>query len=127
MIFSNIIAGKFNNRPQQCKYLFYRNTLSRRRIDVSQAFFEPALYHTDKPYEIGKVHEGDPTMDWMEQEKECGITITSAGGTTGSASLTTNPGHMDFMLDVEWSLFVLDRALSVFDNVMGVEPQADNV
>jgi elongation factor G len=92
---------------------------------------ERILYYTGRTYKIGEVHEGAAVMDWMEQEQERGITITSAATTTQWAGHTINiidtPGHVDFTVEVERSLRVLDGAVAVFDAVSGVEPQSETV
>jgi elongation factor G len=92
---------------------------------------ERILYYTGINYKIGEVHEGGATMDWMEQEQERGITITSAATTCSWRDHTINiidtPGHVDFTVEVERSLRVLDGAVAVFDAVAGVEPQSETV
>jgi elongation factor G len=92
---------------------------------------ERILFYTGINYKIGEVHEGAATMDWMEQEQERGITITSAATTTHWRDNTINiidtPGHVDFTVEVERSLRVLDGAVAVFDAVAGVEPQSETV
>jgi elongation factor G len=92
---------------------------------------ERILYYTGINYKIGEVHEGAATMDWMEQEQERGITITSAATTCEWDGHTINiidtPGHVDFTVEVERSLRVLDGAVAVFDGVAGVEPQSEQV
>jgi elongation factor G len=92
---------------------------------------ERILFYTGINYKIGEVHEGAATMDWMEQEQERGITITSAATTTDWRDHTINiidtPGHVDFTVEVERSLRVLDGAVAVFDGVAGVEPQSETV
>jgi len=92
---------------------------------------ERILYYTGINYKIGEVHEGAATMDWMEQEQERGITITSAATTCSWDGYTINiidtPGHVDFTVEVERSLRVLDGAVAVFDGVAGVEPQSETV
>jgi elongation factor G len=92
---------------------------------------ERILFYTGINYKIGEVHEGAATMDWMEQEQERGITITSAATTTHWRDHTINiidtPGHVDFTVEVERSLRVLDGAVAVFDAVAGVEPQSETV
>merc|ERR1740138_1922502 len=92
---------------------------------------ERILFYTAKTYKIGEVHEGGATMDWMEQEQERGITITSAATTCAwkdhRINIIDTPGHVDFTLEVERSLRVLDGAVAVFDGVAGVEPQSETV
>src|SRR5712675_1269271 len=92
---------------------------------------ERILYYTGKVYKIGEVHEGTATMDWMEQEQERGITITSAATTCfwrdHRVNIIDTPGHVDFTVEVERSLRVLDGACAVFCAVGGVEPQSETV
>src|SRR5213594_3944043 len=92
---------------------------------------ERILYYTGRTHKIGEVHEGAATMDWMEQEQERGITITSAATTCEWRDVRVNiidtPGHVDFTAEVERSLRVLDGAIGVFDAVAGVEPQTETV
>ncbi|HVR32684.1 MAG TPA: elongation factor G [Acidimicrobiia bacterium] len=92
---------------------------------------ERILYYTGKSYKIGEVHDGAATMDWMEQEQERGITITSAATTClwhdHTINIIDTPGHVDFTVEVERSLRVLDGAVAVFDGVAGVEPQSETV
>src|ERR687890_454602 len=92
---------------------------------------ERILFYTGISYKIGEVHEGAATMDWMEQEQERGITITSAATTCWwkkhQINIIDTPGHVDFTAEVERSLRVLDGAVAVFDGVAGVEPQSETV
>ena len=92
---------------------------------------ERILYYTGRTYKIGEVHEGTATMDWMEQEQERGITITSAATTCEwndyQINIIDTPGHVDFTAEVERSLRVLDGAVAVFDAVAGVQPQSETV
>nr|MDQ4041805.1 GTP-binding protein [Actinomycetota bacterium] len=92
---------------------------------------ERILYYTGRTYKIGEVHEGAAVMDWMAQEQERGITITSAATTTfwndHRINIIDTPGHVDFTIEVERSLRVLDGAVACFDGVAGVEPQSETV
>src|SRR3954462_5956378 len=92
---------------------------------------ERILYYTGKSHKIGEVHEGTAVMDWMEQEQERGITITSAATTCEWRDIQINiidtPGHVDFTAEVERSLRVLEGAVAVFDAVAGVQPQSETV
>jgi elongation factor G len=110
----------------------YRNIGIMAHIDAGKTTTtERILYYTGKAYKIGEVHEGTATMDWMEQEQERGITITSAATTAFWRDYRINiidtPGHVDFTIEVERSLRVLDGAVAVFDGVNGVEPQSETV
>src|SRR5215208_6000402 len=124
----------------------YRNIGIMAHIDAGKTTTtERILYYTGKSHKIGEVHDGAATMDWMEQEQERGITITSAATTcfwrrhgavhdTGSATgpeyrinIIDTPGHVDFTVEVERSLRVLDGAVTLLDSVAGVEPQTETV
>merc|ERR1719460_1131826 len=123
----------------------YRNIGIMAHIDAGKTTTtERILFYTGKTYKIGEVHDGGATMDWMEQEQERGITITSAATTCywdsaekgcGAVvrpgehriNIIDTPGHVDFTLEVERSLRVLDGAIAVFDGVAGVEPQSETV
>jgi len=110
----------------------YRNIGIMAHIDAGKTTTtERILFYTGKSYKIGEVHDGGATMDWMEQEKERGITITSAATTCAwkdhRINIIDTPGHVDFTLEVERSLRVLDGAVAVFDGVAGVEPQSETV
>src|SRR5690348_4776673 len=110
----------------------YRNIGIMAHIDAGKTTTtERILYYTGINYKLGEVHEGAATMDWMEQEQERGITITSAATTTmwrdHSINILDTPGHVDFTVEVERSLRVLDGAVAVFDAVAGVEPQSETV
>ena len=110
----------------------YRNIGIMAHIDAGKTTTtERILYYTGKSYKIGEVHDGNATMDWMEQEQERGITITSAATTTFwndyRINIIDTPGHVDFTIEVERSLRVLDGAVAVFDSVAGVEPQSETV
>ena len=110
----------------------YRNIGIMAHIDAGKTTTtERILYYTGRSYKIGEVHEGAATMDWMEQEQERGITITSAATTCfwndSRINIIDTPGHVDFTIEVERSLRVLDGAVAVFDSVAGVEPQSETV
>lgn len=110
----------------------YRNIGIMAHIDAGKTTTtERILYYTGRSYKIGEVHEGTATMDWMEQEQERGITITSAATTCfwkdHRVNIIDTPGHVDFTIEVERSLRVLDGAVAVFDSVAGVEPQSETV
>ena len=117
----------------------YRNIGIMAHIDAGKTTTtERILYYTGKSYKIGEVHEGTATMDWMEQEQERGITITSAAttckwraeegkGPEHLINIIDTPGHVDFTIEVERSLRVLDGAVACFDGVAGVEPQSETV
>jgi elongation factor G len=110
----------------------YRNIGIMAHIDAGKTTTtERILYYTGRSYKIGEVHDGAATMDWMEQEQERGITITSAATTTfwndHRINIIDTPGHVDFTIEVERSLRVLDGAVTVFDSVAGVEPQSETV
>ena len=110
----------------------YRNIGIMAHIDAGKTTTtERILYYTGRSYKIGEVHDGAATMDWMEQEQERGITITSAATTCQwrdhHINIIDTPGHVDFTIEVERSLRVLDGAVAVFDSVAGVEPQSETV
>ena len=110
----------------------YRNIGIMAHIDAGKTTTtERILYYTGRSHKIGEVHEGTATMDWMEQEQERGITITSAATTAHwrdhRINIIDTPGHVDFTIEVERSLRVLDGAVAVFDAVSGVEPQSETV
>ena len=110
----------------------YRNIGIMAHIDAGKTTTtERILYYTGKSHKIGEVHDGAATMDWMEQEQERGITITSAATTCfwkkHRINIIDTPGHVDFTIEVERSLKVLDGAICVFDGVAGVEPQSETV
>ncbi len=110
----------------------YRNIGIMAHIDAGKTTTtERVLFYTGKSYKIGEVHDGTATMDWMAQEQERGITITSAATTCQwrdhRINIIDTPGHVDFTIEVERSLRVLDGAVAVFDAVAGVEPQSETV
>ena len=110
----------------------YRNIGIMAHIDAGKTTTtERILYYTGKSHKIGEVHDGAATMDWMEQEQERGITITSAATTCfwndHRINIIDTPGHVDFTIEVERSLRVLDGAVACFDGVAGVEPQSETV
>ncbi len=110
----------------------YRNIGIMAHIDAGKTTTtERVLFYTGRSHKIGEVHDGNATMDWMEQEQERGITITSAATTCSwmdhRINIIDTPGHVDFTIEVERSLRVLDGAVAVFDSVAGVEPQSETV
>jgi elongation factor G len=110
----------------------YRNIGIMAHIDAGKTTTtERVLFYTGRSHKIGEVHDGNATMDWMEQEQERGITITSAATTCfwrdHRINIIDTPGHVDFTIEVERSLRVLDGAVAVFDSVAGVEPQSETV
>jgi len=123
--------------PRTVPLTHYRNIGIMAHIDAGKTTTtERILYYTGKSHKIGEVHEGTATMDWMEQEQERGITITSAATTAFwqdihgeqiRINIIDTPGHVDFTIEVERSLKVLDGAVAVFDSVAGVEPQSETV
>ena len=123
--------------PRTTQLDHYRNIGICAHIDAGKTTTtERILYYTGKSHKIGEVHEGAATMDWMEQEQERGITITSAAttcfwtaanGEQYRVNIIDTPGHVDFTIEVERSMRVLDGAVTVFDSVAGVEPQSETV
>ncbi len=118
--------------PRTHKLELYRNIGIMAHIDAGKTTTtERILYYTGINHKIGEVHDGAATMDWMEQEQERGITITSAATTCYwngyRINIIDTPGHVDFTAEVERSLRVLDGAITVFDSVAGVEPQSETV
>ena len=118
--------------PRTHKLEMYRNIGIMAHIDAGKTTTtERILYYTGISHKIGEVHDGAATMDWMEQEQERGITITSAATTCywkgHRINIIDTPGHVDFTVEVERSLRVLDGAITVFDSVAGVEPQSETV
>ena len=118
--------------PRTTEIERYRNIGIMAHIDAGKTTTtERILYYTGRSYKIGEVHDGNAVMDWMEQEQERGITITSAATTTfwkdHRINIIDTPGHVDFTIEVERSLRVLDGAVAVFDAVAGVEPQSETV
>ncbi len=110
----------------------FRNIGIMAHIDAGKTTFtERVLFYTGKKHKIGETHDGAADMDWMEQEKERGITITSAATTCfwkdNKINIIDTPGHVDFTVEVERSLRVLDGAIAVFDGSQGVEPQSETV
>src|SRR6266568_4715972 len=136
---SRIIAGngertEFKEQPMPRVHAIedYRNFGIMAHIDAGKTTTtERILYYTGKSHKIGEVHEGAATMDWMEQEQERGITITSAATTAfwngKRLNIIDTPGHVDFTIEVERSLRVLDGAVCVLDSNQGVEPQTETV
>jgi elongation factor G len=122
--------------PRETRLDHYRNIGIMAHIDAGKTTTtERILYYTGKAHKLGEVHEGTATMDWMEQEQERGITITSAAttcfwtrcGTEYRINIIDTPGHVDFTVEVERSLRVLDGAVTLLDSVAGVEPQTETV
>src|SRR3981189_1384540 len=118
--------------PRQTPLDRYRNIGIAAHIDAGKTTTtERILYYTGRSHKIGEVHDGAATMDFMEQEQERGITITSAATTCfwndHRINIIDTPGHVDFTIEVERSLRVLDGAVAVFDSVAGVEPQSETV
>src|ERR687886_703829 len=122
--------------PRETPLERYRNIGIMAHIDAGKTTTtERILYYTGKSHKIGEVHDGAATMDWMEQEQERGITITSAAttcfwrrdGTEYRINIIDTPGHVDFTVEVERSLRVLDGAVTLLDSVAGVEPQTETV
>ncbi len=118
--------------PRQTPIARYRNIGICAHIDAGKTTTtERILYYTGRSYKIGEVHEGTAVMDWMEQEQERGITITSAATTCfwndHRINIIDTPGHVDFTIEVERSMRVLDGAIALFDSVSGVEPQSETV
>src|ERR671921_1499042 len=130
--------------PRTTPLEYYRNIGIMAHIDAGKTTTtERILYYTGRTYKIGEVHEGAATMDWMEQEQERGITITSAAttcfwqrhgqsdkqgaGPEYRINIIDTPGHVDFTVEVERSLRVLDGAVTLLDSVAGVEPQTETV
>src|SRR5690349_23639480 len=122
--------------PRTTPLEHYRNIGIMAHIDAGKTTTtERILYYTGKQHKIGEVHEGTATMDWMEQEQERVITITSAAttafwtrnGIQYRINIIDTPGHVDFTVEVERSLRVLDGAVTLLDSVAGVEPQTETV
>src|SRR5512135_2356949 len=118
--------------PRQVPLSRTRNIGIMAHIDAGKTTTtERILFYTGVTHKIGEVHEGTTVMDWMEQERERGITITSAATTAfwrdHRINIIDTPGHVDFTVEVERSLRVLDGAIAVFDSVAGVEPQSETV
>src|SRR5712692_7380508 len=118
--------------PREVALNRYRNIGIMAHIDAGKTTLtERILFYTGRIHRVGEVHEGAATMDWMEQERERGITITSAATTCSwrdhRINIIDTPGHVDFTIEVERSLRVLDGAIAVFCAVGGVEPQSETV
>ena len=118
--------------PRQTALQKYRNIGIMAHIDAGKTTLtERILFYTGRIHRLGEVHDGGATMDWMEQERERGITITSAATTAfwrdHRINIIDTPGHVDFTVEVERSLRVLDGAVAVFCAVGGVEPQSETV
>src|SRR5437762_8309985 len=118
--------------PRQTPLDRYRNIGIMAHIDAGKTTLtERVLFYTGRIHRTGEVHDGAATMDWMEQERERGTTITSAATTAQwrdhRINIIDTPGHVDFTVEVERSLRVLDGAVAVFDSVAGVQPQSETV
>src|SRR2546423_9265598 len=133
---SRITAGsqefELREMPRTTPLDRYRNIGIAAHIDAGKTTTtERILYYTGRSHKIGEVHDGAATMDFMEQEQERGITITSAATTCfwrdHRINIIDTPGHVDFTIEVERSMRVLDGAVAVFDAVAGVEPQSETV
>src|ERR1700712_5722677 len=123
---------KHSDMPRQFSLEKTRNIGIMAHIDAGKTTTtERILYYTGRTHKMGEVHEGAAVMDWMEQEQERGITITSAATTAQwkdhRINIIDTPGHVDFTVEVERSLRVLDGAIALFDSVAGVEPQSETV
>src|SRR5256885_5897151 len=142
--YGNTAADEIPSMPRTTPLEQYRNIGIMAHIDAGKTTTtERILYYTGKSHKIGEVHDGAATMDWMEQEQERGITITSAAttcfwkrhgqshekgeGPEYRINIIDTPGHVDFTVEVERSLRVLDGAVTLLDSVAGVEPQTETV
>ncbi|XP_008791691.1 elongation factor G-2, chloroplastic [Phoenix dactylifera] len=128
----SVVAMAADETKRKVPLKDYRNIGIMAHIDAGKTTTtERILYYTGRNYKIGEVHDGTATMDWMEQEQERGITITSAATTTfwnnHRINIIDTPGHVDFTLEVERALRVLDGTICLFDSVAGVEPQSETV
>jgi len=131
-IMAHIDAGRLAHSSFSLKVFLLLVFLIRRSLATGKTTTtERILFYTGRSHKIGEVHEGAATMDWMEQEQDRGITITSAATTCfwngKRINIIDTPGHVDFTLEVERALRVLDGACAVFDAVAGVEPQSETV
>src|SRR5437868_4591884 len=131
-LISNRPRDESNFMPRKFSLENTRNIGIMAHIDAGKTTTtERILYYTGRTYKMGEVHEGAAVMDWMEQEQERGITITSAATTAEwkdhRINIIDTPGHVDFTVEVERSLRVLDGAIALFDSVAGVEPQSETV